>query len=81
MFKNTKLGNLLRKNFTKSQSPKEPFKREFTYEERKFMYTNFKNHSWSKIDADGLIILGGGMEEAGMYYITERDLIDNTINS
>lgn len=73
-FKNSEAGELLRKEFATPQFPKKPIKRELTDEEIKIMYKHFNNHSWSNIDADGKIILGGGEEDCGSYYITEEDL-------
>ena len=67
-------GMKMRKTFNKPTEPKEPFKRDFTAEERKAMHDNFPLHSWSKIDSDGKIVLGGGEESRGKFYITEDDL-------
>lgn len=63
-----------KKEFGKFTKPEEPFKRKLTNDEIKFMFRNFKNHSWSAIDANGNIVLGGGASPMGKYYITEEDL-------
>jgi hypothetical protein len=63
-----------KRSFGKFTEPEEPFKRELTKQETDFMFRNFNNHSWSNVDATGKIVLGGGEEGAGMYYITEEDL-------
>lgn len=63
-----------KRSFDKFTAPERPEKRNLTKEESTFMYRNFKNHSWSNIDAKGRIILGGGEEEMGKFYITEEDL-------
>lgn len=74
MFTNSPAGSRLIKTFSKVEYPKLPYKRDLTEEENKVMYKNFLNHSWSAIDANGNIVLGGGESAAGMYYITEQDL-------
>lgn len=68
------IGDNIKKKFNKITEPKEPFKRDFTQEETKTLFKCFPMHSWSKIDADGNIVLGGGQDSRGMYYITEDDL-------
>jgi len=74
-FKNSKKGDVIKKKFDKIRLPEKPFKRKLTFEENKLMFKNFKNHSWSNfIDKNGYIILGGGEEYGGIYYITEKDL-------
>jgi hypothetical protein len=42
--------------------------------QRDFLYRNYPTHSFSNIDVQGRIILGGGHSRGGMYYITENDL-------
>ena len=74
MFKNSELGESIRKKFDTFTEPVEPFKRDFTENERNLMYKHFKGHSWSNIDYTGKIVLGGGEDSAGLYYITEDDL-------
>lgn len=74
--KNSYRGESVKKSFGEFTKPAEPFKRELTQEENNKMYKHFSNHSWSSIDANGNIILGGGEDSAGMYYITEDDLND-----
>lgn len=67
----------IRKRLQKPEAPKRPFKRDFTKEEYHALMNAFGDmHGWSKIDADGRIILNGGAEERGLYYITEDDLAD-----
>lgn len=68
------IGELLKKSFGKFTEPSLPFKRELTKEETMLMYKYFKNHSWSDIDANSNILLGGGESSKGIYYITEKDL-------
>ena len=63
-----------KREFDEPTEPKEPFKRKLTDEENKFMFRQFPEHSWSMVDADGFIILGGGESSMGVYYITEEDL-------
>ncbi len=63
------------KTFTEPTYPAQPFKREFTEAESTAMRTNFPQFSWSNIDANGIIVLGGGKESRGLYYITEDDLL------
>jgi len=63
-----------KREFEKITEPKEPFKRDLTKKERDFMYKYFADHSWSNVDADGYIVLGGGEEGPGKFYITEEDL-------
>lgn len=67
-------GYVLRKQSAKLISPKEPFKRKLTPEEKRKMNYFFKFHSYSAVDADNRIILGGGEEARGMYWITPEDL-------
>ena len=74
MFKNSELGESIRKKFNTFTEPVKPFKRDFTKNERNLMYKHFKNHSLSNIDSTGKIVLGGGEDSAGLYYITEGDL-------
>lgn len=74
MFINTVSGELCKKSYERFHEPVEPFKRDFTKEERLKLFHHFQNHSFSKIDANGHIILGGGEESAGKFYITEEDL-------
>ena len=74
MLDNSKIGNSLRKKFQNFTYPTLPFKRELTDSESEAMYLHFRGHSWSDIDANGNIILGGGESAAGKYYITEQDL-------
>ena len=62
------------KKFDTPTYPVEPFKRKFTEEETKAMHKHFPMYSWSKIDAEGKIVLGGGEEARGKVYITEEDL-------
>lgn len=71
---NSPIGNSIRKEFHQFTKPKLPFKRKFTKEERKILYSHFGGHSWSDIDANWLIVLGGGEDSGGKYYITEEDL-------
>ena len=66
--------NKLIKQFEKPTNPVMPFKRDFTAEETKAMHQHFPMYSWSKIDAEGKIVLGGGEEARGSVYITEEDL-------
>ena len=74
-FRNTKFGEELIKSFDTWTQPEEPFKRKLTSDENELMLRHFQNHSWSSyIDAKGRIILGGGEEEGGRFYITENDL-------
>ena len=63
-----------KREFDKPTDPVEPFKRGLRDEETKFMLRHFYNHSWSHIDANGYIVLGGGEEGTGKFYITEEDL-------
>ena len=63
-----------KKEFDKFTLPIEPYKRKLTDEETKFLFKNFLNHSWSNVDAEGRIILGGGNSHAGKFYITEDDI-------
>lgn len=72
--RNTAIGESLKKSTGNIIFPTLPFKRSFTKEEREKMFIHFKNHSWSDIDSKGMIILGGGEESCGLYYITEKDL-------
>ncbi len=74
MFINTQLGNNLRKSFSVFTEPILPFKRKLSEDETQKMYRHFADHSWSHVDATGKIILGGGEDSAGMYYINENDL-------
>lgn len=69
------IGDSIKKKFDKWTEPEEPLRRVLTPEENKKMFKFFKDHSWSTcIDNKGRIILGGGEESGGMYYITEEDL-------
>ena len=63
-----------KRTLAKVTAPEEPMKRKLTKEETSFMFRNFRNHSWSDIDALGRIILGGGESYLGKFYITEEDL-------
>lgn len=68
-------GDAIKKKFElRPAYPVPPFKRDFTKEESKALHVFFPLHSWSNIDADGRIVLGGGEEARGWYYITEEDL-------
>jgi hypothetical protein len=71
---NSYQGTLIRKRFSEPTLPVEPFKRVLNVEERVKMYKHFSNHSWSNVDATGKIVLGGGEEAEGLYYINEEDL-------
>lgn len=62
------------KTFPAPQHPKDPIKRELTEEENEAMRMHFPVYSWSNIDADGNIVLGGGTSDKGKFYITEEDL-------
>ena len=64
-----------KRELDKPTEPAEPFKRKLTDKELDFLGKFFKTHSWSlSIDAEGRIILGGGTEGGGKYYITEEDI-------
>lgn len=62
------------KTFDKPMMPKEPYKRDLTKEENDAMMMHYPMYSWSQIDANGNIVLGGGTEGRGKFYITEEDL-------
>jgi hypothetical protein len=63
-----------KRQFDRATSPVKPFRRKLTKVEENFLRINFPYHSWSDVDATGKIVLGGGEEERGMFYITEDDL-------
>lgn len=63
-----------KREFDKFEAPIEPIKRKLSKEETKFMFRHFPEHSWSDVDAEGRIILGGGESPMGKFYITEDDL-------
>jgi hypothetical protein len=66
---------LMIKRFKTLTFPQEPFKREYTEEEKEALNDYFAEYSHSKIGADGKIVLSGGIPgEPGIYYITEDDL-------
>lgn len=71
---NSQQGEAIRKSLAVFTAPTKPFKRSLTAEETAKMYKHFRNHSWSNIDAEGRIILGGGEHEEGKFYILEGDL-------
>ena len=73
-FTNPNVKQFKKRNFDNPTEPKEPFQRELTKEENKFMFRHFPEYSWADVDADGLIVLGGGTSPTGMFYITEEDL-------
>lgn len=74
-FINSPLGNSIRKEFPKPTYPQKPFRRILMKKEHEMMHKHFPNHSWSDfVDAGGKIVLGGGEEERGSFYITEEDL-------
>lgn len=62
------------KEFDKPTEMKAPAKRDLTKQETKAMLRNFSLYSWSKVGADGKIVLGGGTGKLGKSYITEEDL-------
>lgn len=72
--RNSKLGDSLRKGGNSIIYPQKPFKRKLTNTENKAMLLHFSNHSWSDVDANGIIVLGNGMDDCGYYFITESDL-------
>ena len=72
--KNSITGNLIRKQYLTPTSPEEPFKRKLTAPEARVMRLHFRNHGYSSIDNRGHIVLNGGCEMRGLYYITEDDL-------
>jgi hypothetical protein len=75
------LGDFIKKDAEKFIAPAYPIKRELTEDENNAMIRYFVySHSWSHIDAEGRIILGGGEDEEGRYYITEEDLKELTLN-
>ena len=60
------------KRFAKPQMP-HGMKRDFTSDETRVLRIVFgRLFSWSPIDLDGHIVLGGGEEASGIYYITEQ---------
>lgn len=72
---NSKQGQALIKNFDRWTMPVAPHKRKLTEKENDLMYKHFLDHSWSSyVDATGKIVLGNGIDEGGMFYITEEDL-------
>jgi hypothetical protein len=74
-FNISRFGDLQKKRFDKPTAPEEPFKRKLTDEETKKMFKYFPTHSWcSSIDNQNRIILTGGEDKEGMFYITEDDL-------
>lgn len=75
VLQNSSVAQTLIKSFNQITFPQLPFKRELNEEEKKIMYTHFQNHSFSNIDKNGVIVLGGGEADCGRYYITEKDLV------
>lgn len=73
LLESTEAMNLVR-TFDTPRVPDEPIKRELTDEEQEAMNMHFPMYSWSPIDANGNIVLGGGMSARGKFYITEDDL-------
>lgn len=65
---------LLKKKFNSPTSPSLPFKRDLTDDESEIMLKAFPTHSFSNIDSEGRILLGGGMGDEALFYITEDDL-------
>ena len=64
------------------QRPQLPYKREFTKEEAIFLYDRFgRQWGWSKIDSRGHIVLNGGEEHRGIYYITEEQLKEEMLKN
>jgi hypothetical protein len=69
------LGNSIKQEYHIYTRPADIRKREFTVDECDAMFYNFHDtHSWSYINPNGHIILGGGESEGGNFYITEKDL-------
>jgi len=56
--------------FEEPEQPTTPL----TEEQREKMQTYFPNHSYSKLDAKGRILLGGGEEPRGKFYTTPEIL-------
>ena len=54
--------------------PKEPMRRRLTAEEQGFMHKNYMEHGWSHVDALGRIILNGGEESGGIFYLKVEEL-------
>ena len=55
------------------ERPKEPLT-SLTEEQKEKLQSYFSEHSFSKIDANGRIILGGGEEPDGKFYTTPEIL-------
>ncbi len=73
-FTNSKTGESIRRSSDTIICPEMPFKRNLTDDEKKKMYLHFKNHSWSNVDANNRIILGGGEDACGKFWIDADDL-------
>ena len=73
-FRNSSDGDSIKKRFSEPTHPEMPFQRKLTSDEQKKMYKHFSNHSWSDVDNKGRIILGGGEEARGLFYINVEDL-------
>jgi hypothetical protein len=70
----TTLGNALMKKLDKPKWESEvQIKRTLTDKEAYTMRKNYPLHSWTQVDTNGLVLLGGGLFPA-LYYITEYDL-------
>lgn len=63
------------KTFETPRVPEEPMKRDLTDDEKEAMRMHFPMYSWSNIDSNGNIVLGGGTNGRGKFYITEDDLM------
>jgi hypothetical protein len=73
-FKNSTYGDSIKKRFREPTYPEKPFQRDLTSDEKSKMRKHFSNHSWSQVDNKGRIILGGGEEARGLFYINVEDL-------
>lgn len=67
--------NNLIKQFPQWSYPVSPLQRKLSEDEERKLTNNFPQHSFHRyVDKEGNIILGNGIDEGGMFYITETDL-------
>jgi hypothetical protein len=65
----------MKHKFNKPTLPVEPFKRNLTIKEQNKLRIVFPEHSYSNVDKTDKILLGNGISQEVIFYITEKELL------